>query len=173
MDQVKSIKEGNSNSFRRAYYEYHSRLYRYIYKYTRSHYLAEETVQLTFIKVWEKRETLSEQHDLSVQLFRTAKSIVIDLLRKEAVRASSITPETNPAYSYEYNQQAEHRSEMALVMNEIETLPYVCKKVFKLSRFEGLSHKDIASELSVSPKTVEAHIAKALRHLKNVIGLFF
>ncbi|RXK83099.1 RNA polymerase sigma factor [Filimonas effusa] len=173
MDQVKSIKEGNSNSFRKAYYEYHSRLYRYIYKYTRSHYLAEETVQLTFIRIWEKREMLSEQYDLPAQLFRAAKSIVIDLLRKEATHVSSLIPESDSSLGYEYNQQAEHRNEMALVLSEIETLPYVCKKVFKLSRFEGLSHKDIASELSVSPKTVEAHIAKALRHLRNVIGMFF
>jgi RNA polymerase sigma-70 factor (ECF subfamily) len=172
MDYVQNIKEGKSSSFRQAYYEYHSRLYRYVYKYTRSHYLAEETVQLTFIKLWEKRESLSNEHPLSAQIFRIAKSVVIDLLRKESLRSTAAIPDTEPSFLYEYNHTTEQRNEIAHVLSAIETLPQVCRKVFKLSRFEGLSHKDIASELSVSPKTVEAHIAKAIRHLRNVISLF-
>jgi RNA polymerase sigma-70 factor (ECF subfamily) len=172
MDQLQSIKEGNSNSFRQAYYEHHSRLYRYIYKYTRSHYLAEETVQLSFIKLWEKRDTLSGEHSLQAQLFRIGKSTVIDLLRKEAARTTSTIPEAEPSFLYEYNHAAEQKNEVSHVLSAIETLPAICRKVFKLSRFEGLSHKDIATELSVSPKTVEAHIAKALKHLRNAISSF-
>lgn len=172
MDQIQSIQKGNSESFRQAYYEYHSRLYRYVYKYTRSQFLAEETVQLTFIKLWEKRESLSTEYSLSSQIFRIAKSTVVDLLRKEAVRRQAVTPETNPSFVYELNQRAEHRNDMSHVMSAIETLPHVCRKVFKLSRFNGLSHKEIAAEMSVSSKTVEAHIAKAIKHLRNVITLF-
>lgn len=172
MDQLQNIKEGNSQSFREAYQEYHAKLYRYVYKYTRSEYLAEETVQLTFIKLWEKRAQLSVDHTLSAQIFRIAKSTLVDLLRKESLRLTNALPETEPAHMYTYNQSAEHKNEMAHVLNAVETLPHICRKVFKLSRFEGLSHKDIATELSVSPKTVEAHIAKALKHLRNAINLF-
>lgn len=173
MDQLQKIKEGNSHSFRQAYQEYHSKLYRYVYKYTRSQYLAEETVQLSFIKLWEKRESLSAEHTLDAQIFRIAKSTLVDLLRKESLRLTNALPDTEPAHMYTYNQTTEQKNEMAHVLNAIEALPHICRKVFKLSRFEGLSHKDIATELSVSPKTVEAHISKALKHLRNAISLFF
>lgn len=175
MHQVQQIKQGDISSFREAYQEYHSRLYRYVYKYTRSHYLAEEAVQLTFIRLWEKRESLSEEYTLSAQLYRIVKSTVIDLLRKEAARAITPVPDTLPETISipDSSQATEQKHEVAQVMNAIETLPRIRKQVFKLSRLEGLSHKEIATELSVSPKTVETHITKAIRHLRESISFFF
>ncbi|HVW59821.1 MAG TPA: RNA polymerase sigma factor, partial [Puia sp.] len=77
MNQVKEIKDGNRLVYSEVFETYNQKLYQYIYRYTQSPWLAEETVQLTFIRLWEKRETLSETHDISAQLFRIAKSTVI------------------------------------------------------------------------------------------------
>lgn len=170
MHQVQQIKQGDIQSFRAAYQEYHARLYRYVYKYSRSHYLAEETVQLTFIRLWEKRESLSDEYALSTQLYRMVKSTLIDLLRKEAVRATTAVPDILPETVPDSSHVTEQKQEVQQVMDAIETLPRIRKKVFKLSRLEGLSHKEIAAALSVSPKTVEAHITKAIRHLRESIS---
>jgi RNA polymerase sigma-70 factor (ECF subfamily) len=60
-----------------------------------------------------------------------------------------------------------HKDELSHVEALIEELSPVRKKVFKLSRFEELSHKEIAEQLSISPKTVENHIGRALLQLKE------
>src|SRR5215467_2678208 len=94
MTQVKLIKEGNRLVYSKVFEEYHLKLYQYIYRYTQSAWYAEETVQLTFVKLWEKRENLSEEHDISTQLFRIAKSTLIDLLRKESLRCTQELSDT-------------------------------------------------------------------------------
>ena len=168
---VLMIKSGDSASFLQAYHDYHSKLYQYILRYTQSEYLAEETVQITFIKLWEKRENLSEEHRLSTQLFRMAIYIVIDLLRKESVR--TIGARKGKAYpdAAQVTIPVAEKDELERTLRNIEFLPPVRKDAFKLSRFGGLSHKEIASALHVSPKTVETHISKAIKQLKNALLL--
>jgi len=57
----------------------------------------------------------------------------------------------------------------ALVKSGIDELPEKCKSVFVKSRMEGLNHKEISEELHISPKTVENHISRALRHLRTTL----
>ncbi|WP_153800650.1 RNA polymerase sigma-70 factor [Foetidibacter luteolus] len=172
MDELlQHIRDGNRQSFNDFYLQYHAKLYQYIFKYTRSEWLAEETVQLSFVRIWEKRQALSVDYALSTQLFRVAKSIVIDLLRKGEVRKTA--PLTAMEYEPSFNNEdIESKSELALVMKAIETLPPVRRKVFEYSRFENLSHKEISSTLSISTKTVETHISKAIRHLRKSLSFF-
>ncbi|MBN9297744.1 MAG: RNA polymerase sigma-70 factor [Filimonas sp.] len=170
--QVHEIRDGNLQAYYRAFHAYHEKLYQYIYKYTQSSYYAEETVQLAFIKLWEKRENLSDEHTLSAQLFRIAKSIVIDLLRKEQLRK---TQELSDVYISE-NKNAEkiiYKEELQTVLTAINELPAQCKQVFTLSRINHLTHKEISDQLAISPKTIEAHISKAIRTLRKALNIFF
>jgi len=171
MNQVKEIKEGNRLVYSKVFEEYHQKLYQYIYKYTQSAYLAEETVQLTFIKLWEKREGLSDAYDLSTQLFRIAKSTLIDLLRKEKVRD---TQELSDTYiSAPDHDRIIHKEALQKVLSAIEQLPAQSKEVFTMSRLGDLSHKEISTHLSISPKTIEGHITKALKYLRKGLASFF
>lgn len=169
---LQDIKNGNPDSFRAMYQEYHAKLYYYAYKHTQSEYLAEETVQLSFIKLWEKRASLSDNYDLSAQLFRIAKSIMIDLIRKQQVQQTHqhAFAETAPQYT-ETNLAPKYT--LHKVYDRIEQLAPLRRLVFKLNRFEGLSHKEIAEKLSISPKTVENQILRAVRQLKDALMLVF
>ncbi|MBO9639228.1 MAG: sigma-70 family RNA polymerase sigma factor, partial [Siphonobacter aquaeclarae] len=53
--------------------------------------------------------------------------------------------------------------------NGIRSLPPQCQRVFLMSRFEGRKHREIAEELQLSIKTVEAHLQKALVHLRKIV----
>jgi RNA polymerase sigma-70 factor (family 1) len=164
---VQQIQSGNIKCFEQVYHQYHARLYYFVLKHTRSTYLSEEAVQLTFIKMWENRRNLSVQFDLSVQLFRIARSITIDLLRKEQAAGQHIEVSGDETMALSVETDIIHKDELNRVEALIEELSPVRKKVFKLSRFEELSHKEIAEQLSISPKTVENHIGRAILHLKN------
>ncbi len=172
---VQQIQSGNIKSFEQVYHLYHTRLYYYVLKHTRSAYLSEEAVQLTFIKMWENRKQLSPHFDLSVQLFRIARSITIDLLRKEQVSGRHVTVTSDESLALSVETDIIHKDELNRVEALIEELSPVRKTVFKLSRFEELSHKEIAEQLSISPKTVENHIGRAILQLKNkmVVLLLF
>lgn len=170
--QVQDIKEGNLQAYYKVFHAYHEKLYQYVYKYTQSAYYAEETVQLTFIKLWEKRETLSDEYALPVQLFRIAKSTLIDLLRKEKLRK---TQELSDVFvSDERNtDKLIFKEELEIALTAINELPAQCKQVFTLSRMDHLSHKEISHQLAISPKTIEAHISKAIRTLRKALTIFF
>lgn len=178
MDQrLQNIKEGNRQAFHGFYFDQHAKLYHYILKYTRSEWLAEETVQMSFVKLWENRENLSTSYSLSTQLFRIAKSIVIDLLRRNAVRKTEQLPEQADLHKISSvagdQLYPEVKDELEYVRNIIRTMPQVQQKVFSYSRIDGFSHKEIAEKLSISVKTVETHINRAVKYLKKSISLFF
>lgn len=169
---MKKIIEGDRRVFYEVYEEYHPKLYRYIYKYTQSAYYSEETVQLTFIKLWEKREGLSTSHSLSSQLFRIAKSTLIDLLRKEKIRNTRALSDVYVSPSLP-EERIIYKEQLTSVLTAIDELPTQCREVFTLSRVNNLSHKEIGAQLSISPKTVETHISKALKFLRKSVSLFF
>nr|WP_283093150.1 sigma-70 family RNA polymerase sigma factor [Chitinophaga hostae] len=155
------------------YQQYHAKLYFYVLKCTHSVYLAEETVQLSFILLWERREKLSANFNISSQLFRIAKSVMTDLLRKQQVRNKHTESMIRETPNWHMETDISVKEELNRVYHSIEQLSPVRKNVFKLSRFEGLPHKEIARQLSISPKTVENHIVRAIRQLKDSLLLLF
>ncbi len=60
---------------------------------------------------------------------------------------------------------------MMIINMAVEQMPRQRQQIFRLSRYEGLSHQEIAQQLGISPKTVEYHIGRALAELKKIIGL--
>jgi RNA polymerase sigma-70 factor (family 1) len=168
---VQDIKNGNIESFKMIYQQYHTKLYFYVLKCTHSVYLSEETVQLSFILLWERREKLSTNFNISAQLFRIAKSVMTDLLRKQQVRNRHTQSMLSETPDWHMETDITVKEELKRVYNSIEQLSPIRKNVFKLSRFEGLPHKEIAKQLSISPKTVENHIVRAIRQLKNSLLL--
>ena len=175
MDNVLyNIRNGDIASFKTAYQLYHEKLYFYVIKHTQSSYLAEETVQLTFIKIWENRGGLAPDVELSQQLFRVAKSLMIDLLRKEGRRLGPLTGITEQTAEFVVGETDLSKKEtLRQVYDTIEQMAPVRRTVFKLSRLDGRTHKEIAEQLSISPKTVENHIGRALRQLKDTLTLLF
>lgn len=174
---VQNMKRGDRKSFHDFYFDQHARLYQYIYKYSRSEWLAEETVQISFVKLWETRENLSSSYTLSTQLFRIAKSTLIDLLRKNAVRKTERLPDHSDVYNIPSSAAqpaySEIKDELEYTLRAIRNMPDIQQKVFSYSRIDDFSHKEIAEKLSISPKTVETHITRAVKRLKKAMTLLF
>ncbi|AHF15663.1 RNA polymerase [Niabella soli DSM 19437] len=170
---LEEIKRGDQQSFYAFYNAYHVRLYQYIFKYTRSEWLAEETVQMSFIKIWERRETLSLEYSLSTQLFRIAKSTLVDLLRKEAVRKVVDLPHSEAMETgRSLLDSIEKKDDLKQAMEVIKKMPVMQQQVFTHARIDDLSHKETAALLSISTKTVETHITRAMRRLKKTLSVF-
>lgn len=173
LNKVTAIKNGDSLVFEQVFREYHSKIYFYILGKTRSAYLAEEVVQLTFIKLWNFRSSLNDEYTLSTQLFRIATTTLIDLLRKESNNRALVTAllqEKHPVAS-DPNRLLTDKELLKKARDVIDRMPEMQRKTFQLSRIEGLSYKEIAEKLSISVKTVEVHIARALKKIRKQIPL--
>jgi len=171
---ISCLREGNQAAFKTVFFEYHERIYAYVLRKTHSSYLAEETLQLTFIKLWKYRDRLSDEHSLFTQIFRITTTTMIDLIRKEQTQTQSLK-NLKQAASTLNKDGAGNNVRERMEENELKTriagllreMPGMQKKVFEMSRLEGKSYNEIATTLSISVKTVETHISRALKFLRR------
>lgn len=174
MKDISLIKNGDPIAFKQVYDEYHVKVFRYFYKRTQVHETARELTQITFIKLWQYRSSLSTAFSLDTQLFRMANSALVDHFRKEA-RGRNIFLHTEDIQEIALSpaEQSAHAAlESADYFKEaIKQLPPVRKKIFTLKMVHGYSNRDIAGELCISVKTVEDHLSKGIRHLRTIAGI--
>ncbi len=175
MNVVTSIKEGSHTAFEQVYEEFHERLYFYVLGKTKSNYMAEEVVQLTFFKLWQYRKTLNEELPIAAQLFRIANTTFINLLYKESNERKALQGYRNNFENEAIDdvlQQVNKNQTEQKIKEIVQAMPLMRRRVFELSRYHGMSYSEIASKLSISIKTVEAHISKALHQLRRITTLF-
>ena len=178
---IAALKLGNQFAFETVFHAFHPKVYGYILQKTHSAYMAEEVVQLSFIKLWHYREGLDPGIALSAQVFRIVKTTLIDQLRKEAVRSRLIedaprAPGSRTAEgtagAISIPERLEEKELAERIQHVVRNMPGVRQRVFAMSRFRGMSYKEIADALSISVRTVENHIAQALKQLRHNIPFF-
>ncbi len=128
---------------------------------------AEDVAQETFIRLWERREQWGVDGSIRGLLFRIAHNAAIDARRKRSAddRAAAKTPEPSTAGTRP-DQLTEER-ELEIAINEsLAALPDRRREVFLLVRHHGLSYKETAEALGLSPQTVANHMSMALSNLK-------
>jgi RNA polymerase sigma-70 factor (ECF subfamily) len=173
---VASIKNSDEFIFEQVYQEYHEKLYYYMLSKSKSTYIAEEVVQITFIKLWNNRERLNEEFTISTHIFRIASTTFIDLLRKQSNSLKIYKELESRDTDLPNNNISEKMDESdvyQLLNKALNKMPPVRKKVFEMSRVDGMTYKEIADKMFISPKTVENHISKALQQLKKYFSILF
>lgn len=173
-DQLKipSLRKGEKKAFEAIYNDFFGVLYHLCLQYLHDEKVSEEIVQDTFLKLWEIKETLNDQINLRNFLYTITKNNCLNYLRNQKI---SLKHQENMKYlemqfNYEaleklgdYLQFEELRSK---IDDAISKLPAEVIETFKLSRFDELSYKEIADQQTISIKTVEARISRALRVLR-------
>lgn len=167
MNYVEEIRSGNHAVFEELYYTYHERFYFYVLKNTQSNTIAEEVIQTAFMKLWETRKKLSTEFAVEVQLARIVRSLMVDVLRKKITEKKALTAFKESVDIVINIHPVENKQLNEKLTTVIDDLPPECKKIFTLSREGGLTYNQIADNLSVSPKTVENQIAKALKRVRD------
>src|SRR3989337_3205753 len=164
---VKFLKQQEFGAFEEIYLRYWKKLYSSAFKRVQSREVAEELVQDIFTSLWVNRETLAIEI-LSAYLYTAIKYKVINYLEKELSRR---------AYA-EFQMQSASRvsnsTEEMVLLNElnmalekeIQKLPPKRQQIFKMSREERLSIKEVASNLGISEKTAENQLGRAIKVIK-------
>ncbi len=166
---------GDLVAYRYLFDQYFPDLCNFLRIYLHSKEFSEEIALEIFEFVWEKRETIQIRATFKSFLFSSAKNRAIDHYRKEhrTVFSSLEMNEhvmINPADSQLFMEENELRGFIDMAINK---LPEKSRQIYLMAREENLSHKEIASRLGITPKTVENHVAIALRKLRETLSPFY
>ncbi|WP_037502390.1 RNA polymerase sigma-70 factor [Sphingobacterium deserti] len=165
MDNNTSPIQVNHATFEELFERYWKRMYAFAVKVTTEEEDAKEIVQDIFKSLWERRESLNIQ-DAERYLLRSVKLKTMEYIRNKSTRQRHHDVILNTTQSEYEDQQVELKELNVQVRSLVESLPKQCKNVFKMSREEGLTNKEIARLLFISERAVEYHISKAVSTLR-------
>ncbi len=168
------IAQGNRSAFESLFKSYYSNLCGYALKYVWELDQAEEIVQDLFFNLWNKRSDLYISSSIESYLFRAVRNACLNYLKHKKVRenyASSMQDTYNPGQGLVDNP-LETLELQKKIDDSIEVMPPERKKIFLMSRYDGLKYKEIAEKLGISVKTVEAQMGKALKFLREELREF-
>jgi len=167
---------GDEKGFRQIFETYYPRLLRFAGEYTGDRHEAENILQNVFLKLWEKRASLPTDINLSAYLLTMVKNHCMDFLKhQQVVHRYHVSLKAELQLEMEFNyhaiskfdpEQIDIETLEQLIEKAIGELPEQCRKVFEMSRYEGLKYWEIAEKSGISVKTVETHMSNALKILR-------
>lgn len=171
-DLIIDLQKGSVKAFNAIYELYARRLYRFVWKYTKSRQNAEEIVEDTFVWVWNNRDSIKQEPSLKPLLFLKTKHLLINAYRK--VVNSPIYEDYMDYLDHNGNDTAadspmEYDEFMKQLDECISQLPKAQQQIIRLSKFEQLANKDIAEQLNYSEQTVKNQLSMGLKQLKSLL----
>jgi RNA polymerase sigma-70 factor (ECF subfamily) len=161
------LRENNTHALAAIYDRYWSKLYLQAYNVVRDRHVSEDIVQEIIVQLWIKRSAIQIKC-LDAYLYTAVRYQVFKIIRSYKIIESLKTEDIS---SVNDTDQTLMKKDMQKRLDEgISQLPVKCREVFKLSRRDHLSTKEIAVRLGIAPKTVENQLTIALRRLRSIIS---
>ncbi|MDP9075972.1 MAG: RNA polymerase sigma-70 factor [Bacteroidota bacterium] len=149
------------------YKKYWQMLYVSAHNILKDQQACEDIIQELFIKLWNNRHAVEINVSLKAYLYASIRYEVYRQIKSGAVRDDIYDNLLERLQTPETYHNIEYKELIGQINSVVNQLPEKCREVYKLSREEQLSHKQIAERLNISPKTVENQITKALRYLRT------
>ena len=164
-----AIAAGDFKAFDILYKKYYRMLYSFALALSKNSHEAEELVQSVFVSVWEVRQSIDPEKSFNAYLFSIARNRFYNMLRKRVTESCYVD------YILHQIGQTEHNAEELLEDKEINDIihklllqvPERRKEIFRLSREENFSYKQIAEKLQISENTVDTQIRNVLNFLRK------
>jgi RNA polymerase sigma-70 factor (family 1) len=162
----------DQQAFKQFYHLLFFKLYQFSYSYVSSKESAEELVNDVFLGLWEKRATFDTINNIQVYLYVAVKNASLNYLRSHRMPLPVSVDDLHVDHFYFATnpELTMINRELRMKLHEaIDQLPPRCKVIFKLVKEDGLSYKDVASILDISPKTVDSQLCLALKKLASLL----
>lgn len=161
---VASDKQAFNNLFRALY----PPLIRFARTYNRDEATARDIVQEAFVALWEERRQLEPNRSIKAYLYRIVRNKSLNYLRDHADENIGLSRTLSLEAAAPVGEEPSNADELLDLLEQwVEQLPARQREAFELSRFEGLSHEEIAGVMEVSSNTVNNHIVAALSFLRD------
>jgi RNA polymerase sigma-70 factor (ECF subfamily) len=165
---LKQLNEVGDHAFEQLFKTHFRGLHAYAFTLLRDSHLAEEIVQIVFVKLYERSGRIWIETSLEAYLYRSVYYEALNHRKHEKVRSrhrSLASRHPDPVSTLE--ERSTYRELEARLQKALDELPEQCRTIFQLSRFEGLKYREIADRLGLAVKTVENQMGKALRILRE------
>lgn len=167
-----ALKNDDVKAFDHLFADYGKRLYYFAYGYLKSKEEAEGVVQEVFLRIWRNRKQLNPDKSFKAYLFTIAYHYILELFKqmnkKQAYQHEIIDDVVQ--FTNDTNERLNYQMLLEKVELLIEKLPPRQKQILLKRKKEGIPVKEIASQLNISPKTVENHLTEALKNIKSGLG---
>ncbi len=168
---IERLVQGDEMAFELLFYRYRGKVGHFMKRSVPPHVDLEETVHEVFLRIWINRERLDASRPFGPYLFRVARNLIIDLLRKNIELTVYVQDESL------LTDLGINDTELKLEENELETwfrvmmdrLPEKRRSIFEMNRFEGLTYPEIARKLGISENTVDTQIRRTLQYFREAI----
>ncbi|MBS1582274.1 MAG: RNA polymerase sigma-70 factor [Bacteroidetes bacterium] len=167
--EVQRIIAGDRQAFEQAFRTHYRPLCAFAGKYVKDGDQAEDLVQDLFFRLWQDRERMAITTSLKAYLFTAVRNRCLNAVQAMG-RMRPLDEDLHDQVEEGARAEEEHTARSARVQAAIEALPEERRKVFKLSRYEGLKYQEIAQRLGISVKTVENQMGKALKTLREELA---
>lgn len=169
---LQQIRSGDEMAFEKLFHQFYERLARYAWTILEDTDAAEEIVQDIFVKFWENRSDIEIHTALRPYLFKAVHNRCLNVISHLNVRRDYQKEQTfaEPTMHWPVTDQLNEKELRNRIFQAMEKLPPECRKVFRLSRFEELSYREISEFLNISVKTVENQMGKALRIMRSELS---
>lgn len=168
--ELRALSKGSDKAFENIYRQYSGKLYNFVMTISHGdHYMAEEIVQSTFIKLWEVREQIDSKKSILSYLSTIAKNSLFNKYQRQTVEFlyQQFLLKEQPVYDMITEKETERKWLENYVDELIEQLPPSRKRIFILSRKEEFSTKEIADMMQISISTVETQLSLATKFIRK------
>lgn len=178
MNKQKEDKNIFTEYFKAFYLQYSGELIFFARKFVDA-YAAEDLVHDVFLKIWDKKSTIIVEKDIRNYLLSMVQHACYDYLKHQQIEDTFLSKavrqlKLDELKYYELSKDdLWDKDKIEAVYASIERLPSKCRDIFKKAYLEGQKHTDIAEELNISVRTVETHVYKALKFLRDSLIFFF
>ena len=166
------LKSDKAENFEKLYFDNFSMLCKSVYRFVKDEDITKDIVQEVFLRLWQRYDEIKLAGSPKSYLHKACINQALNYLKEKERRVNreetfgksiSISDQKSNRPDVKYEASEVSRN----IQQEIDDLPKMCKSAFLLSRHEGKSYKEIAELMKISVNTVEKHIGKALKILRN------
>ena len=164
------IAAGDTEAFKTLFEMFYPKVKVFLVKLLKDDKASEDIAQDIFVKLWSMGPSLPEISSFNAYLYRMTKNAAINYLRdrKPSVDISELLIICDGDIEQEY-----YRKEKELLVRlAVEQMPSQRKRIFTMSRYQGMANDEIAKSLGLSKHTVENHLSLALKELREIVVAF-
>lgn len=168
-DLLVRLQKGDTEAFLEIYELYKQPMALRLIQLVQNETYAEELLQDLFMKVWEMREEINPELSFKAYLYRIATNMAFNFMQRASKEREILQRIIQSSTGFYDHIEAEllNKENQLLVDRLLNKLPAQCRSIFIAVKLDGLSHKEVAEQFGISTNTVNNHVQKASKYLRN------